>query len=482
LINIKWKPAGYVTYGDNNRGKILGVGNIERNNRVIIEDVLLVKGLKHSLLSISQLYDKGYKITFEPEQCLITDSKSAETILVGKRVSNIYMLNVSSITSRMNCLLSRDDESWLWHRRLAHIHMHHLNRIASKDLVIDLPKLKFERNKLCGACQMGKQTKSSFKPINVVSTTRPLELLHMDLFGPSRTMSLGGNYYGLVIVDDYSRFTWTFFIATKDETYHVFKGFVKVVQNEKDCSISSIKSDNGREFQNEKFDRFCSKLGIQHNFSAPRTPQQNGVVERKNRSLEELARTMLNENGLPKYFWADAVSTACYVLNRVLIRPILKRTPYELFRGRKPNLSHLKVFGCKCFILNNGKDSLGKFDSKSDEGIFVGYSQHGHAYRVYNKRTMLIEESVHVNFDEANQDMQERPETHADDESPIIQPTGTELENKTEETNVLPEIQSIEAEEQSAEQEGVPDRISSDLPKEWRIPRNLSLDNVIGQV
>ena len=119
------------------------------------------------------------------------------------------------------------------------------------------------------------------------------------------------------------------FIATKDETYHVFKGFVKLVQNEKDCSISSIKSDNGREFQNEKFDRFYSKLGIKHNFLAPRTPQQNGVVERKNRSLEELARTMLNENGLPKYFRADAVSTACYVLNRVLIKPILKRTPYE---------------------------------------------------------------------------------------------------------------------------------------------------------
>ena len=115
------------------------------------------------------------------------------------------MLNVSCITSSMNCLISRDDESWLWHRRLAHIHMHHLNRIAFKDLVIGLFKLKFERNKLCGACQMGKQTKSSFKPINIVLTTRPLELLHMDLFGPSRTMSLGGNYYGLVIVDDYSR-------------------------------------------------------------------------------------------------------------------------------------------------------------------------------------------------------------------------------------------------------------------------------------
>jgi len=173
----------------------------------------------------------------------------------------------------------------------------------------------------------------------------------MNLFGPSRTMSLRGNCYGLAIVDDYSRFTWTFFIVTKDKTYHVFKIFVKVVQNEKNCSISSIKSDNGREFQNDKFDRFCSKLGIKHNFSAPRTPQQNGVVERKNRSLVELAKTMLNETELPNYLWADVVSTTCYVLNQVLIRPILKKTPYEPFKGRKPNVSHLKVFGCKCFIL-----------------------------------------------------------------------------------------------------------------------------------
>jgi len=388
---------------------------------VIIKDVLLVEGLKHSLLSIIQLCDRGYKITFEPEQCTIADSESTETVLVGKRLSNVYMLNVSSIIPSINYLLSLDDESWLWHRRLAHVHMHHLNRIASKDLVIGFPKLKFEKNKLCEGCQMGKQIKSSFKPINVVSTTRPLELLHIDLFGPSRTMSLGWNYYGLVIVDDFSRFTWTFFIATKDETYHVFKNFAKVVQNEKNSSIVSIKSDHSREFQNEKFDRFCSKLGIKHNFSTPRTPQQNGVVERRNRSLKDLARTMLNETGLPKYFWADAVSTTCYVLNRVLIRPILKKTPYELFRGRKPNLSHLKVFGCKCFILNNGKDNLGKFDFKSDEGIFLGYSQHGHAYRVYNKRTMLVEESVHVNFDETNQVMQERPKTCANDEIPIIQ-------------------------------------------------------------
>jgi len=183
LINLKLKPAGFVTYGDNNHGRIHGVGDIGGVDDVMIKDVLLVGGLKHSLLSISQLCDKGYKITFEPNLCLIAESKTCETILVGKRVNNVYMLNVSCITSSMNCLLTRNDESWLWHKILAHIHMHHLNRLASKELVIGLPKLKFERNILCEACQKGKQTKSSFKPMNVVSTSRPLELLHMDLFG-----------------------------------------------------------------------------------------------------------------------------------------------------------------------------------------------------------------------------------------------------------------------------------------------------------
>ena len=130
---------------------------------MIIKDMLLVDGLKHNLLSISQLYDKGYKITFEPDLCLIADSKTNETVLKGKRVNNVYILNVSCITSSMNCLLSRNDESWLWHKQLAHIHMHHLNRLASKELVISLPKLKFERDKLCVACQKGKQTKISFK-------------------------------------------------------------------------------------------------------------------------------------------------------------------------------------------------------------------------------------------------------------------------------------------------------------------------------
>jgi len=206
-------------------------------------------------------------------------------------------------------------------------------------------------------------------------------------------------------------------------------------------------------------------LGIKHNFSTPRTPQQIGVVERKNQSLEELARTMLNEIELPKYFWAYAVSTACYVMNRVLIRPMLKKTPYELFKGRKPNVSHLKLFGCKCFILNNGKDNLGKFDSKSDECIFLGYSLHGHAYRAFNKRTMLVNESMHIAFDETNQNMQENSNTNTDDKFPNIQQADIGLENKLEDTSKLPEVQSDDQGVQSIEYGVSTDTVNYGLPR-----------------
>ena len=232
-------------------------------------------------------------------------------------------------------------------------------------------KLKFERDKICEACQKGKQTKNSFKQKNVVSTSRPLELFHMNLFGPSRFMSIGGNYYGLVIIDDFSRFTWNLFIIPKDHAFGAFKRLANVIQNEKNCTIVATKIDHRGEFWKEKFERFGEIFGIKHNFSAPRTLQQNGIVERKNRALEELLRTLLNETNLPKYFLNDVVNITSYVWNRVLIRPILKKTPYEFFKGRKLNILHLRAFGYKCFILNNDKDNLGKFDAKADEGIFL---------------------------------------------------------------------------------------------------------------
>jgi len=158
------------------------------------------------------------------------------------------------------------------------------------------------KKRVCDACQKGKQVRVSFKSKNIVSTIQPLQLLDVDLFGPSRTMSFGGNYYALVIVDDYARFTWTLFLTHKRDTFHAFKKLAKIIQNKKNLNIASIRSDHGGEFENKDFESFCDENGIEHNFSAPRIPQQNGVVERKDISLEEIARTLLNDTNLPKYF------------------------------------------------------------------------------------------------------------------------------------------------------------------------------------
>ncbi|CAN0905818.1 Retrovirus-related Pol polyprotein from transposon TNT 1-94 [Linum grandiflorum] len=158
------------------------------------------------------------------------------------------------------------------------------------------------------------------------------------------------------------------FLAAKSDVFDIFKTFVNTSQNEKLVPLSKIRSDNGGEFVDSEFKNFCHSHGIDHSFSAPRTPQQNGVAERKNRTLIDIARTILNDYSLPAKFWAEAVNTACYIINRVLIRSKLDKTPYELWKNRKPNIGYFRPFGCRCFILNT-KDVLGKFDAKSDEDI-----------------------------------------------------------------------------------------------------------------
>ncbi|GJV75369.1 retrovirus-related pol polyprotein from transposon TNT 1-94 [Tanacetum coccineum] len=295
-------------------------------------------------------------------------------------------------------LATIDENSTLWHRRLGHANMCLIQSLVSKELVRNLSKLKFDQH-FCDACKMGKQAHVSHKAKNIVSTTRCLELLYMDLFGPSAVRSYGGNHYTLVIVDDYSRYTWTRFLKDKTEAFYQFKIFSRQIQNQLGCSIVSIRTDHGREFDNEvQFGEFCNANGITHNFSAPCTPQSNGVVERKNRTLQEMSRTMLNEQSLPQKFWCNAVDTSTYILYRIFIRVILGKTPYELLRGRKPTLDYFRVFGSKCFILNT-KDYLTKFDPKSYECVFLGYSQNSKAYIILNKHTRKVKESLKLTFD-----------------------------------------------------------------------------------
>ncbi|GAA0184763.1 hypothetical protein LIER_32051 [Lithospermum erythrorhizon] len=192
------------------------------------------------------------------------------------------------------------DDVSLWHRRLGHASIEMLSKLHKHSHVKGLPNLSYKKVKLCDACQLGKMHKYSFKPINLVSSNHVLGLLYMDLFGEMDVESLGGSRYVFFIVDDYSRFTWVIGLANKSDAFKEFAKLCRKLMNEKGFKIKAIRTDHGGEFENEEFEEFCGEYGIQHNFLAPRTPQQNGFVERKNRTIQEMSRTMLNEHNLPK--------------------------------------------------------------------------------------------------------------------------------------------------------------------------------------
>ncbi|GJS32447.1 putative ribonuclease H-like domain-containing protein [Tanacetum coccineum] len=292
----------------------------------------------------------------------------------------------------------------MWHRRLNHLNFGTINDLARKDLVRGLPRLKFEKDHLCSACQLGKSKKFSHKPKSENTNMEVLHTLHMDLCGPMRVQSINGKKYILVIVDDYSRFTWVKFLRSKDETPEFVINFLKQIQVGLNKTVRYIRTDNGTEFVNQVMSKYYEGVGIFHQKSVPRTPQQNGVVERRNRTLVEAARTMLIFSKAPMFLWAEAVATACYTQNRSLIHTRHNKTPYELVHDKKPDLTFLRVFGALCYPTNDSED-LGKFQAKADIGIFVGYAPSRKGYRIYNKRTRRLMETIHVTFDEMHQTM-----------------------------------------------------------------------------
>ncbi|GJY63530.1 retrovirus-related pol polyprotein from transposon TNT 1-94 [Tanacetum coccineum] len=222
-------------------------------------------------------------------------------------------------------------------------------------------------------------------------------MLHMDLFGPTSVKIINHKIYCLVVTDDYSRFSWVFFLATKDEASGILKTFITGIENQINHKVKIIRCDNGTEFKNNDMNQFYEMKGIKREFSVVRTPQQNGVAKRKNITLIKAARTMLANSLLPTIFWAEAVSTACYVQNRVLVTKPHNMTPYELLHGRQPSKSFMRPFGCPMTILNI-LYPLGKFDGKADKGFFVRYSINSKAFRVFNTRTRKVEENLHINF------------------------------------------------------------------------------------
>nr|GEY46836.1 hypothetical protein [Tanacetum cinerariifolium] len=299
------------------------------------DDVYFVKELKLNLFSVSQMCDKKNSVLFTDTECLVLspDFKLPDESQVPLRVpreNNMYNVNLKNIvpSEDLACLFAKAtiDESNLWHRRLGYINFKTMNKLVKGNLVRGLPTKVFENDNTCVACKKGKQHISSCKTKPISSVDQPLYRLHMDLFRPTFVKSLNKKSYCLVFTDDYSRFSWVFFLDFKDETSPILTTFITGLENQ-----LSLK--------------------------------QNGIADRKNRTVIEAARTMLADSLLPILFWAEAVNTACYVQNRVLVTKPYNKTPYELLHGTTPSIGFMIPFGCLVTILNT-LDSLGKFDKK----------------------------------------------------------------------------------------------------------------------
>ncbi|GJV27024.1 retrovirus-related pol polyprotein from transposon TNT 1-94 [Tanacetum coccineum] len=351
LTNFVEKFLGTVKFGNDQIAPILGYGDLVQG-AITIKRVYYVEGLNHNLFSVGQFCDADLEVAFRKSSCYIRDLKGND-LLTGSRGTDLYSITLQdSTTPNPICLMAKatSSQAWLWHRRLSHLNFDTINLLSKNNIVNGLPKLKFVKDHLCSSCELGKAKRKSFHTKTTPSSKRRLQLLHMDLCGPMRVESINGKKYVLVIVDDYSRYTWTHFLRSKDETPGVLIDFLTLVQRGLHAQVTTVRTDKGTEFLNKSLHAYFAKEGIRHETSTARTPEQNGVVERRNRTLVEAARTMLSAAKVP----LDG-------------------------------------------------ENLDKMKEKGDACIFVGYSTQSKAYRVFNKRTRMIVETIHVNFDELPQ-------------------------------------------------------------------------------
>ncbi|GJS62129.1 retrovirus-related pol polyprotein from transposon TNT 1-94, partial [Tanacetum coccineum] len=290
------------------------------------------------------------------------------------------------------------DEALLWHMTLGYLNFQSLNLLHRKNMVGGLPQIhKIEV--VCEGCALGKHHRKPF-PKGVAWRAKDiLELVHTDLCGPMRNPSHANNLYFIIFIDDFSRLTWVYFMKEKSQFFGIFKKFENFVEKQTRIFIKILRSDQGKEYNSKEFDKFCEDESMHRQLTTRYIPRQNGVVKRKNHTVVEMAKSMMHEKGLPKSFWAEAVYTAIYLLNRSPTKALDNKTPLEAWNRRKPSVRHLKVFGCVCYS-QIPKQKRYKLDETSEKCIFVGYSSKLKAYRLYSLKTKNVIVSRDVIFDE----------------------------------------------------------------------------------
>ena len=310
----------------------------------------------------------------------------------------MYLLNL--IVSE-SCQISReeDQEGWLWHHRHCHQNFRAINELRRGEMVRGLPNISFSDG-VCKNCVAGKHSQRKFPSSSAYRATRRLELIHEDICGPIKPSTIGGRRYFLLLVDDFTRIMWVFFLQEKSEAFQHFKIVKNLAESESGEKLKCFRTDRGGEFNSEEFGYYCDMNGIKRQLIAPYSPQQNRVVERKNRTIMSCVRSMLKEKKLPLELWAEAVNTCVYVLNRSYTKSLENVTPYEKWRGRKPVVDHLRVFGLVVHVKTTGM--LNKLEDRSAIMVFIGYERGTKAYRCLNPLNFKVNISRDVIFEESN--------------------------------------------------------------------------------
>ncbi|CAL8990056.1 unnamed protein product [Prunus brigantina] len=360
---------------------------------------MYLPGLRENLLSVGQMDEHGYHLVFGSNMCSIFDDASLENLImkVEMKKNRCYPLSLSSNTY-VALRAGVSHSTWIWHKRMGHLHFKGLSQLKEKEMVHGLPHLEAVDG-VCEGCQFGKQHREWFPKNQAWRASTPLELIHMDLCGPMQNESLAGNKYFMLLIDDFIRMTWVYFLRYKSDALNCFRKFKSMVELQSGYKVKCVRSDRGGEFTSSEFNKLCEDAGIQRQFTMAYTPQQNGVVERKNRTVVEMAKAMLHEKGLPYYLWVEAVHTAVYLLNRCPTKALRDKTPFEAYSTRKPGVAHLKVFGSVCFV-HKPEENRQKLDAKSTRGVFVGYATCEKGYRVFDPVARKLILSRDVVFDE----------------------------------------------------------------------------------
>nr|GEV79249.1 hypothetical protein [Tanacetum cinerariifolium] len=361
LINFVEKFLGTVKFGNDQIAPILGYGDLVQG-AVIIKQVYYVEGLNHNLFSVGQFCDADLEVAFWKSTCYIRDLKGND-LLTGSRGTDLYSITLQDKNCpNPICLMAKatSSQAWLWHRRLSHLNFDTINLLSKNDIVVGLLKLKFIKDHLCSSCELGKSKRKTFHTDFTPSSKRRLHLLHMDLCGPMRS---------------------------KDETPEVLIDFLKLVQRGFQAQVRIVRTDKDTEFLNQTLHVYFAAKGI----------------HTKRQLLEHLNKTALSKDGtvhlLRLLEQSDAIATSCLTQNRSLVVPRHEKTPYHIINDQKPSVKFFYSFGSLCYIVRDG-ENLDKMKEKGDACIFVGYFTQSRAYTVFNKRTRVIVETIHVNFDE----------------------------------------------------------------------------------